>query len=269
MLPDIATSAVERSETAERLFDQANNSDLVELVTVSAIELCVLGGPKHAVFEEVVTRAWLQMGDRRREKAKKLTTEGLVARRLLGERPSDSRGDSDRIGYSLSPALGIALAARCRPTFTVVTGTANPNLRTPRLFAVGDQEKPVRGIVVEEPAALPAGSGDFQHVKKLGPLGRLYRYVLVSPAKAAAVLAEWSIVPPPQQAGTDEPAVRTVSLYRGAAGQEAQGIGLLVRGDGTKAELLAPVPGSGYSPLAEHDLAGLRGVMADLINVQP
>ncbi len=268
MLPDLATTAVERSEAAELLFEQANNSGFVELTTLSALELCVLGGPKHAVFEDAVAHAWLQMGDRQREKAMKLTTEGMVKRQLLAEQSPGSRAGSNQITYSLNPALGIVLAARCRPTFTVVTETARPNLRTPRLFAVGERENPVRGIVVEEPAALPAGSGDFPHIKKLGPLGRFYRYVLVSQSKAAAVLAEWAITPPPQQAGTDVPSARSVTLYRHFDGQDFQGVRLLIRGDGARAELLTPLPDDTYSPRAEHDLAGLCGVMADLINVQ-
>ena len=111
-------------------------------------------------------------------------------------------------------------------------------------------------------------AGDFPHINKLGPLGRFYRYVLVSQSKAAAVLAEWAITPPPQQAGTDVPSARSVTLYRHFDGQDFQGVRLLIRGDGARAELLTPLPDDTYSPRAEHDLAGLCGVMADLINVQ-
>ena len=50
------------------------------------------------------------------------------------------------------------LAARCRPASIVVIAEAEQQqqLRTPRFFALGDQGDPVRGVVVEEPAGLPA-----------------------------------------------------------------------------------------------------------------
>ncbi len=268
MIPDIAATAVERTEAAENLFAQANSSSFAELVTLSALELCVLGGPKHAMFEEDITRAWLQMSDRQREKAKKLATEGMVKRRLLAENAPSSPDGKDNT-YSLSPALGIALAARCRPAFVVLTETPQPSLRTPRFFAAGDQDEPVRGIVVEEPAALPAGSGDYPNLKKLGPLGRFYRYVLVSRARAAEVLAEWAIAPPPQSPGPDAASCRSVSLYRYAGSTGQDGIRLMVRGDGTSAQLLAPGADHGGSAPIEHDLAGLQQVMADLLTAQP
>ena len=166
-------------------------------MTVSALELCVLGGPRHPLFEEPVAQAWLQLGDRRREKVMEWVTEGMVERGLLHRgRPGPARRTRAPT-YSLNPALGIALAARCRPAFIIITETRSRHLRAPRFFALGDQDDPVRGVVVEEPAALPADmAGDFPNVKKLGPLGRFYRYVLLSQEKAAEVLAELAISPP-------------------------------------------------------------------------
>ena len=38
-----------------------------------------------------------------------------------------------------------------------------------QFFAVGDIEQPVRGVVAEEPVALPLGA--HKHVKNLSPLG--------------------------------------------------------------------------------------------------
>jgi hypothetical protein len=62
-------------------------------------------------------------------------------------------------------------------------------------FALGDQTKPVRGLVVEVPAP-PAGSRKFPQQKKLGPLGWLYSYALVTPEKAAYMLAKHVSSPP-------------------------------------------------------------------------
>jgi hypothetical protein len=58
---------------------------VVELVTVSALELCVLGGPRQPLFEEPVAHAWLQLGNRRRKKLIEWVTEGMVDRGLLIE----------------------------------------------------------------------------------------------------------------------------------------------------------------------------------------
>ena len=56
----------------------------------------------------------------------------------------------------------------------------------------------MRGIVAEVPAGLPPDRrrGRLPGCRKLGPLGWIYRYVLVSPAKAAEILAEMDDTPP-------------------------------------------------------------------------
>ena len=183
MTPDAAAAAAERTEVAVRLIEQAQHSDFVELVTVSALELCALGGPTHPLFEEPVAHAWDQMGNLRRKKLIGWVTEGMVERGLLIEGDAGFSPVSKGTAYSLKPALGIALAARCRPAF-IITVTSDPSLRAPRFFALGDQDHPLRGVVVEEPAVLPADmAGDYPHVKKFGPLGRMYRHVLLSPAE--------------------------------------------------------------------------------------
>ena len=69
MTADATAAAAERTEAAAALIEQAQHSDFVELVTVSALELCVLGGPRHPLFEEPVAQAWMQLGDRRRGKS--------------------------------------------------------------------------------------------------------------------------------------------------------------------------------------------------------
>jgi hypothetical protein len=110
---------------------------------------------------------------------------------------------------------------------------------------------------------LPAdAAANFSHVKKFGPLGWFYRYVLFSRDKAAAALAEWAIAPPPQP-GT----ARVVSLYHPRDGHDSVGVRLSVRGDGTKARLDSP--GDGGLAEAEYDLAGLRAVMLDLLTLPP
>lgn len=267
MTLDAAAAAAERTEVAAQLIEQAQQGDVVELVTLSALELCVLGGPRHPLFEEPVARAWLQLGNRRRKKLTEWVTDGMVERGLLIEGNAGFSPLGKGTTYSLKPALGLALAARCRPAFIITTETANASLRTPRFFALGDQDQPLRGMVVEEPAALPAEmAGDYPHVKKFGPLGRMYRHVLVSPQKAAEALAEVAISPPPQPPAAGQAPGWTVSFYRRYDGRNPIGYQLTVRGDGARANLVRP--GHDGAGPASCDFDGLAAVMLSLITGQ-
>jgi hypothetical protein len=267
MTLDAAAAAAERTDVAGQLIEQAQHSEFVDLVTVSALELCALGGPKHPLFEEPVAQAWLRLGNHRRKKLTEWVTEGMVKRGLLIEGNTGFSLVSRGTTYSLKPALGIALAARCRPAFIVTTETADASLRTPRFFALGDQDHPLRGVVVEEPAALPADmAGDYPHVKKFGPLGRMYRHVLVSPEKAAEALAEVAISPPPQPPAAGQAPGWTVSSYRHYDGRNPIGYQLTVHGDGTRANLVSP--GHDGVGTAEYDFDGLAAVMLALIRGQ-
>jgi hypothetical protein len=266
MTPDAAAAAAERTEAATRLIEQARHTDFVELVTVSALELCVLGGPTHPLFEEPVANAWLQMGSHRRKKLIGWVTEGMVERGLLIEGDAGFSPVSKGTAYSLKPALGIALAARCRPAF-IITVTSDPSRRAPRFFALGDQDQPLRGVVVEEPAVLPPDmAGDYPHVKKFGPLGRMYRHVLLSPQKAAEALAEVAISPPRHPSAAGQAPGRTMSVYRQHDGRNPIGYQLTVHGDGTTARLVSP--GHDGAGTAEYDFGGLAAVMLTLITGQ-
>src|SRR5579859_5455414 len=112
MTPDTTIAAAGRTEAARNLIEAAQ-ADAVDLVTLSALELCTLGGPKHPLFEEAVTRAWGQMGDRRRAKVVEWVTEGMVERGLLLEDSPQTGFWQPGRDYSLKPELGLMLAARC------------------------------------------------------------------------------------------------------------------------------------------------------------
>jgi hypothetical protein len=125
----------------------------------------------------------------------------------------------------------------------------------------------LRGVVVEEPAVLPAGiAGDYLHVKKFGPLGRMYRHVLLSPQKAAEALAAVAISPPPQPSAAGQAPGRTMSVYRQYDGRNPIGYQLTVHGDGTKAHLVSP--GRDGAGTAEYDFGALAAVMLTLITGQ-
>ena len=125
---DAAIVAAERTDAARRLIARAQ-AEAVDLVTVSALEPCVLGGPRHPLFEENAARARVQLSARRRKKIIDSVTGGMAGRGMLIDscpRPgSRQRGGT----YSLKPAPGVMLAARCRPSPIAVIeaeGLLNP-----------------------------------------------------------------------------------------------------------------------------------------------
>jgi hypothetical protein len=259
MMLNPAIAAAERSETARHLIAQAQ-AETVDLVTLSALELCVLDGPRQPLFEERVAHAWLQLGERRRRKIMEEVSAGLVGRGLLIDGSPQPEIREPGGDYGLKPELGLVLAARCRPAFIVIAVGERQGLRPLSLFALGDQAQPVRGIVAEVPAALPAG---YPNPRKLGPLGWIYRYVLVSPASAAELLARWTITPP-KESGEAISTRYLVSAYRPDR-EKPVGYHLGVRGDGHRAVVDDPSTGSGELAGAGYDLEELQAIMLGLL----
>lgn len=253
-----AIAAAERTEAARQLIAQSQ-ADVVDLVTVSALEPCVLGGLQQPLCDEPVTLAWSRLGKRRQHLLTKEVTAGMIERGLLsGDSPQNSSI------HSLKPELGIMLAARCRPSTIVVTDIGKSSLRTTRLFALGDQTEPVRGFVVEEPTALPADiAGKLPHVKKFGPLGWFYQYFLVSPAKAAQVLVELTMSPPQHSGVVVAPGWTVTAYYPGSHNPGGERVSVV--GDGTKARLDGLGLGNGSLAGIEYDTDGVRTVMLHLI----
>jgi hypothetical protein len=120
----------------------------------------------------------------------------------------------------------------------------------------------VRAIVAEVPTGLPPErAADYPDTRKLGPLGWIYRYVLVSPANAADLLARWTMTPPAQP-GDGVPVRYLVSAYCPDR-ERPVGYHLSIRGDGIRAVVGGPSADSAQS--AEYDLDGLRGTLLDLL----
>lgn len=260
-----AVAAAERSETARHLIARAQ-VDVVDLVTLSALELCVLDGPRQPVFDKRLVQAWMQVTERRRRKVTEEVTAGLARRGLLIDGAPQRRAVQAVSSYSFKPELGLTLAARCRPAFVVIAKGERDDLRPLSLFALGDQADPVRAIVAEVPAGLPPDrAAKYPDTRKLGPLGWIYRYALVSSANAADLLARWTMTPPAQP-GDAVPMRYLVSVYCPDR-EHPVGYHLSVRGDGIR----AVVDGSsiGGAQPAQCDLEGLRRIMLDLLARAP
>ena len=99
--------------------------------------------------------------------------------------------------------------------------------------------------------------------RKLGPLGRFYRYVLLSRKQAAGALAELAISPP-RQSGEAVASAWLVSVYHPDRNRPF-GYRLSVRGDGITARLDGSGPGDAVAAGTEYDVEGLRSAMLDLM----
>ena len=263
MMLDRAIAAAERTEAARRLIARSQ-VEIVDLVVLSAFDLCTLDGPRQPMFEERITHAWMRLGDRRRREVMEASSARLVKRGLLIEDRPEPEAQGGRGDCALKPELGLMLAARCRPAFIVVAAGQRQGLRPLSLFALGDQACPVRGIVAEVPTDLPPDrAAAYPTARKLGPLGWLYRYVLVSSANAAEILARWTITPP-TVAGQAVPTRSLVSAYRPDQ-ENPVGYHLGVRGDGTRAVVDGFTTRKGEPTATEYDLASLCGIMHQLL----
>jgi len=256
----ICPAAAQRTEAARQLIARARDGELVDLAVLSAMDLCVLGGAGPPLLDEAVARAWNRLGGCLRDTTAEAVTETLLDRGLLTDEGLRTSARPRSGCYAPGPELGLVLAARRHPRFVVRAEAEGQDLRGLRLFALGDQAGPADGLVAEVPAGLPPDrAGDFRVVRKPGPLGWVYRYVLLSPEQAAEVLARWTISP------LARPGRRRAGGYLVSVGlpggEEPVGIRVRVRGDGARAQVNGPGP----HDEADHDLAGLRAFMLGLM----
>ena len=145
------------------------------------------------------------------------------------------------------------MAARSRPTLAVTCELEKVPSRYPRFFGLGDQQDPLRALVLEAPARAP--EGNFPHLQKAGALAWFYRYDLVSKASAADFLARWALL----RSERHPDASRLVTLLRSDQGQLLTVQTLTIRTDSGHTARLA-----GNSE--EDDQAGLTSVMVGLLD---
>jgi hypothetical protein len=261
MTLDMDIAANDRTQAARNLMDRAQTGP-VDLVTVTALELCSLGGPAHPLFDQVPSRAWTCQGQRQRRQAVDQATQGLVRRGLLIDTTSGTGPEQPIETCALKPELRLVLAARGHPAFAVIVEAEDRNLRALRLFALGDEAEPLRGFVLEEPGLPLNPERYFAEVSELGPLGWFYRYVLVSRDLAADTLARWTVSPPWPPGAPASPGWLLSAWYPGR--KNPAGYRLRIRGDGSRARL----DGLARGAPAEYDVEGLHVVMRDLLSAR-
>ena len=257
MTLDLDIAAGERTEAARHLIDRAQDG-LVDLVIVTALELCSLGGPAHPLFDEMPAHAWTRLGRGQRRQAMDQAAQRLARRGLLLEPASRTSPEQPIETRALKPELGLVLASRRRPAFALIVQAEDHDPRPLRLFALGDEAGPIRGFVLEAPGLPLNPERHFAEVGKLGPLGWFYRYVLVSRNMAAGTLAQWTVSPPVRPGASASSGWLVSARYPGR--KNPAGYRLTIRGDGTKAWL----DGLHGTP-AQYDVEGLQAVMLGLL----
>jgi hypothetical protein len=243
-----------RKDAVRDLIARAQQDGGVRLTALSAVDLCALGGPMHPYFDELTARAWLELSDRRRRKAIDSATSDLVRRGLLADGPAEAGSPT----YSISPKLGVMLAARTRPSFIITNEVSGARFFQPTLFALGDAADPVRGIVVESPAGITEAN-------LRDPLSAHYAYALLSIPAAARYLADWVLRPIKPARDVPADAARVVTRFHPQSSDGRIGCRLSVRGNGTTAQVIR----SDDQPATGYDAARLQDVMLDVITGRP
>jgi hypothetical protein len=244
----------------QAVLDSVDVEEQVELTALSMLDLCALGAPSQVLFHPAVAKLWLSRSQEARDKMAQDMLASLAERGLLFGSPDSSLAPGVR-QYRFHPTLGIIMAARSRPSFVVTCEVEkHPNMREPSFFALGDQNSPVRAIVVEWPR--PAPEGRAKALARMGPFGWLSSYALLTRARAASGLAEWAMLPTPKPR-IGKPPARTITMFRHNAGHDAIGLRLAVYGDGTHAQLVTQESAGSIDVPSVCE----RQELADLLNV--
>jgi hypothetical protein len=256
-LTDLAQARGRAATLAARLLAAAGSRGEADLVALSALDLCVLGATEGGLFDPEVTREWRSWGRWKRARARSEVMESLRRRGLL---PGGPGGDVvlGNESVTLASTLDLVLAALVFPRFVAVCRTGGGDRRPLKLYAVGDENAPLVAFVIEQPEARPPG--DFPHLQKMGALGWLFSYLLVSPDRAWAVIAGWLIAPAGDGPRAES---RTVALCRAGMNVDRPDVVLNALGDGSSAQVEFTLGGTDRRE--RFDEAGLRDVVRDVL----
>jgi hypothetical protein len=198
----------------ERFLVAAARDGAVALPDLIAVDLCALGGAFQAVFDEPVWRAWVNLPDDYRDELAGDSFRGLVGRRLMDPpRPEPEAGGQSVA--RVAPPLALIMMTRSRPAFVVQCALAGEVRGAPRMYGIAQDGVGVRAVLVERASNERVGLGVREHVTlspdedraRADDLHQLYKYLLLSPARAVAVLASWLCA--------DQPAgSRTLDVFR-------------------------------------------------------
>jgi hypothetical protein len=246
-------------EEAERLLSAADRVGLAPLPSLLAVDLCVFGGHRQAMFDESALGTWASLtGQARKEFAGEAVAE-LIRRGLLSHEPSRRYGPETETRYRLHPALAMILGARARPMWLAVCGFAATALTGPRLYGLGTDAEPLRAAIVEMPREQPPTEPTTPSV---ADLGKVYDYVLAGTAKAADLLAQWAMLPIP--GGDAAPPTRQIDVYHHPEGRPLSRMRVSVQGDANRARVSVGEPGTAHVP-DDYDRSALADHLQNVI----
>lgn len=249
-----------RADAVRQMVARVQDEQMLIMTWLVGVELCVLGGPRHALFDETMAQVWLGLRSGVRKRLIDTHTRALVERGLL--LPGGATGDTAHApAFALSPELGVILAARCRPGFIITIEVPGTRLRQPAVFALGDETDALLACVMETPIPAPDTPAVRAAARQLGPLALGYAYTLWTGECASGFLADWLIMPLPARPDVQSGAPRIVRRYHPVDTGGRAGSVLTVRTDGTTAHV---DKGDGAVPRA-CDRDGLHDMMRDLI----
>lgn len=241
-------------EEAERLLAAADTAGLAPLPSLLAVDLCLFGGHRQAMFDESVLGTWAALTGEAREQFGGEALAELVRRGLLGREPSRKYGAEAATRYRIHAAFAMILGARARPMWLAVCSVAESALTGPRMYGLGNTGEPRRAAVVELPREQPPTEPTAPNV---ADLGRIYDYALAGTAKAADLLAEWAMLAPADTGASTRP--RQIDVYHHPEGQPLTRLRISVLGDERRARVSvgehgAELASGDYdrSALAEH-----------------
>jgi hypothetical protein len=213
----------EPAEAVQRLID-ASAEGAMTLTVLSGLDLCVLGATGQSLFDTAVAVAWGAQSDHARAEVQSDMMDGLAGRELLF--PAGEPGS-----YTMAPELSIVMAARADPTFALATAIEGTDIRSVKMFGLGDENRPLQAVVVESPMSAP--KGNYKNVGRIGPLGWFYRYMLASPADAADMLVRWTTLDLPRGRKG-----RVITTFRHPPGSGLSGDVVTMRGKSRITKLL-------------------------------
>jgi hypothetical protein len=203
----------------ERFLAAATRNGAVPLPDLIAVDLCALGGAFQAVFDEPVWRAWVNLPDAYRDELAGDAFRGLVGRRLMDPPRPEPNADGASLAR-IAPPLALIMMTRARPAFVVQCALDGEQRGAPRMYGIAQDDLGLWAVLLERASNERVGLGVRERVvlspsevrARADDLHQLYKYLLLSPTRAVAVLASWSC--------TAEPArTRTVDVHRHREGE--------------------------------------------------
>ena len=204
----------------QRFLVAAARDGAAPLPDLIAVDLCALGGAFQSVFDEPVWQAWVNLPDDYRDELAGDSFRGLVGRRLMDPPQPDPEAGGESVAR-VAPPLALIMMARSRPAFVVQCALDGEQRGAPRMYGIAEDGLGLRAVLVERASNERIGLGVREHVTlsaaedraRADDLHQLYKYLLLSPARAVSVLASWACADQP-------PGTRTLDLYRHRAAEQ-------------------------------------------------